>query len=86
MPQYNELFLSLVSGPLTADTIVDCVRDTWGLLAARFPTVQTLMLNLDDGPENHARRTLFMHRLTALADECLLTIWLFIFLELPKDS
>ncbi len=86
MPQYNELFLSLVSGPLTADTIVDCVRDTWGLLAERFPTVQTLMLNLDNGPENHSRRTLFIHRLTALADECLLTIWLFIFLELPKDS
>jgi hypothetical protein len=74
LPQYNELFLFLVTGPLTADTIVDCVRDTWGLLAERFPSVQTLLLNLDNGPENHSRRTQFMYRLTALADECQLSI------------
>lgn len=74
LPQYNELFLFLVSGALTADTIVDCIRDTWVSIAERFSTVQTLMLNLDNGPENHSRRTQFMHRLTALADECQLTI------------
>jgi hypothetical protein len=74
LPQYNELFLFLVSGPLTADTLVDCVRDAWALIAVRFPTVQTLMLNLDNGPENHSRRTQSMHRLTALADEQQLSI------------
>lgn len=74
LPHTNELFLFLVTGPLTADTIVDCVRETWELLANRFPTVQTLVLNLDNGPENHSHRTQFMHRLTMLADECHLAI------------
>ena len=43
-------------------------------IADRFPTVRTLLLNLDNGPENHSRRTQFMKRLTELVDECHLTI------------
>lgn len=74
LPQYNELSLFLITGPLTADALADCIRETWLRLAERFPTVQTLLLNLDNGPENHSRRTQFMNRLTALVDECQLTI------------
>lgn len=74
LPQNNELYLFLITGPLTADAIVDCLRETWLLIADRFPTVRTLLLNLDNGPENHSRRTQFMHRLTALVDEWQLTI------------
>jgi hypothetical protein len=74
LPHANELSLFLISGPLTADAIVDCLRDTWLRLAERFPTVRTLVLNLDNGPENHSRRTQFMQRLTDLADECHLTL------------
>jgi hypothetical protein len=74
VPQCNELFLFLVTGPLTADTIVDCIRAVWEQLAPRFPDVQTLLLNLDNGPENHSRRTQFMYRLTQFADEWHLTI------------
>jgi hypothetical protein len=29
----------------------------------RFPTVKTLLLNQDNGPENHSRRTQFMKRM-----------------------
>ena len=74
LPQYDELYLFLVSGKVTADCLVDCIDQTWLMLAERFPTVQTLMLNLDNGPENHSRRTQFMKRLTELTDEYQLTI------------
>lgn len=70
LPQANELYLFLLTGPLTADAIVDCIRETWLMIAARYPTVRTLVLNLDNGPENHSRRTQFMRRLTELVDEC----------------
>lgn len=74
LPQYNELYLFLITGPLTADAIADGIRETWLLLAERFPAVRTLVLNLDNGPENHSRRTQFMQRLTELVDEWQLTI------------
>jgi hypothetical protein len=74
LPQFNELFLFLTSSPVTADLIVDCIHDTWLMLADRLPHVRTLLLNLDNGPENHSRRTQFMKRLTELADEFDLTL------------
>ncbi len=74
LPQDNELHLFLITGPVTADALADCIRETWLRIAARFPTVQTLLLNLDNGPENHSRRTQFMKRLAELVDECQLTI------------
>jgi hypothetical protein len=74
LPHHNQLYLFLITGPLTADAIVDCIRETWLLLAPSFPTVRTLLLNLDNGPENHSRRTHFMQRLTDLVNESHLTI------------
>lgn len=74
LPQYDQLYLFLIIGPVTADTIADCIRETWSMIAQRFPLIRTLVLNLDNGPENHSRRTQFMKRLTELADECQLTL------------
>ncbi len=69
LPQYNELFIFLITGSVTSDTLVDCIRDVWLKIAARFPLVQTLVINQDNGPECHSRRTQFMHRITRFADE-----------------
>jgi hypothetical protein len=44
------------------------------MIADRFPQVRTLLLNLDNGPENHSRRTQFMKRLTDLVDDFGLTL------------
>ena len=74
LPQFNELFLFLTFSPVPADLIVDCIHDTWLMLADRLPQVHTLLLNLDNGPENHSRRTQFMKRLTDLVDEFGLTL------------
>jgi hypothetical protein len=76
LPQYNELYIFLTTGPVTSDLIVDCIHDVWLLLAERFPQVQTLLLNQDNGPECHSRRTQFMKRITELADQFQLTIQL----------
>ena len=74
LPQANELHLFFITGSVTADALADCIRATWLRIAARFPTVQTLLLNLDNGPENHSRRTQFMKRLVEFVDECQLTL------------
>lgn len=74
VPQLSETFFFFITAPLTADALVDAIRATWLLLAPRFPAVKTLWLNLDNGPENHSRRTQFMHRLTHLADEAQLNL------------
>ena len=76
LPQSNELYIFLTTGPVTSDLIVDCIHDVWLLIAERFPQVQTLLLNQDNGPECHSRRTQFMKRITELADQFQLTIQL----------
>jgi len=74
LPRYNELFLFLTTCPVTADLIVDCIHQTWLMMADRLPQVRTLLINLDNGPENHSRRTQFMKRLTDFVDHLGLTI------------
>jgi hypothetical protein len=76
LPAVNEVYLYFISGPVTADAIADVIGLTWQQIAARFPQVNTLLLNLDNGPENHSRRTQFMHRLTEFADTYHLTVQL----------
>jgi hypothetical protein len=74
LPQFNELYLFLTTSPVTADLIVDCIHATWLMIEDRFPLVRTLLLNLDNGPENHSRRTQFVKRLVDLVDDLQLTI------------
>jgi hypothetical protein len=76
LPQYNELYIFLITSSVTSDALVDCIRDVWLKLADRFPLVQTLLINQDNGPECHSRRTQFMYRITKLADEFQLNIQL----------
>jgi hypothetical protein len=76
LPQYNETYLFLITSPVTSDVLVDCLREVWLMLKARFPRVKTLVLNQDNGPECHSRRTQWMKRLTQLADEFQLSLQL----------
>ena len=76
LPQYNELYIFLVTGCVTSDAIVDCIENVWAMIANRFPLVQTLVINQDNGPECHSRRTQFMYRITVLADKFQLFIQL----------
>ncbi len=76
LPAVNEIYLYFIEGPVTADAVADVIELTWQQVAPRFPTVQTLHVNLDNGPENHSRRTQFMQRLTELAGTYQLTVQL----------
>ena len=76
LPKYNELYLYFTKSRVTSDFIVDCWHDFWSTVQERFPQVETLLLNQDNGPENHSRRTQFMKRITDFADEFQVTIQL----------
>jgi len=74
LPQYNETYMFLTTSPVTSDLIVDCIHDVWLMNEERFPLVKTLVINQDNGPECHSRRTQFMKRIADLADTTQRTI------------
>jgi transposase len=63
LPALDELFLYGVTSKVTSDCLVDCLVNWWENIKERFPEIKTLLINLDNGPENHSRRTQFMQRL-----------------------
>lgn len=69
LPQYDELYLYFTHSRVTSDFIVDCLCDFWSMVRERFPHVRTLLINQDNGGENHSRRTQFMKRITEFVDE-----------------
>lgn len=74
LPQHDDLSLYFTASKLTSDFMIDCLSDCWETLRQQFPQVTTLVLNLDNGPENHSRRTQFMQRLVAFADRFQVTV------------
>ncbi len=67
LPATDELFLYAVTSRVTSDCLVDRLAQWWEAVRARFAHVTTLVLNLDNGPENHSRRTQFVARLVQFA-------------------
>jgi len=53
----------MVESKVTADCIVDLLSDFWKDNKERFKHIHTLILNADNGPECHSRRTQFMQRI-----------------------
>ncbi len=76
LPDIGETFLYFVTSKVTSDCILDCLILFWQKVRERFPQVTTLLLNLDNGPENHSRRTQFMKRIVDFADSFQLIIHL----------
>jgi Rhodopirellula transposase DDE domain len=67
LPASDELFLYGITSKVTSDCLVDRIVHWWETVKGRFPTIRTLVINLDNGPENHSRRTQFMQRLVEFA-------------------
>src|SRR5262249_22548642 len=63
------LTLDMARSRVTSDFIVDRLGDWWEFNKVRFPGVTKLVLNLDNGPENHSRRTQFLKRMVGFARE-----------------
>ena len=76
LPEYNELFLFFVSSKLTADCIVDLLESWWQSVKERFAHIHKLVINQDNGPENHSRRTQFMKRIVEFSQQSKLTLQL----------
>ena len=76
IPTTAELFVYAVASKVTSDCLVDCLSQCWTTIRDRFRTVTTLILNLDNGPENHSRRTQFMARIVDFVRESGVTVQL----------
>lgn len=76
MPATNKLFVYGVTSKVTSDCLVDRIAQWWDEVQSRHALVTTLMINLDNGPENHSRRTQFIQRLVAFVDQTGLTVQL----------
>jgi hypothetical protein len=74
LPQFDELFLACVTSKVTSDCLVDMLEWWWQNQRERFQEIQTLLINLDNGPENQSHRTQFMGRLVEFAKTYQLTI------------
>jgi DDE family transposase len=74
LPEHDELHLYFVLGSATADAYADVLEHFWKVNGHRFPGVDTFVLNQDNGPEVHSRRTQFMARLVELADATHMTL------------
>lgn len=74
LPAFDELFLYGVTSKVTSDCLVDRLVDWWETLKERFSHIKTLLINLDNGPESHSRRTQFMQRLVGFAQQYHLTV------------
>jgi hypothetical protein len=69
LPDCKELNLDFTSSKVTSDFIVDRLEEWWTGNRARFPRIERRLLDLDNGPENHSRRSQFVYRLVRLAQK-----------------
>ena len=74
LPVLAELFLYFSASRLTSDFIVDCLAQWWESVRERFAHIRTLVINQDNGPENHSRRTQFLKRIVEFAHQYRLNI------------
>ncbi len=63
VPSLDEVFFYGVLSKVTSDCLADCITEWWESVRERFEPLSTLVINLDNGPENHSRRTQFMQRM-----------------------
>ena len=59
---------------MTSDCRVDRLRQWWEAVRERFAALPTLGLHLENGPENHSRRTQFMRRIVDFVPQHRVTV------------
>lgn len=69
IPRLDEVFFYGVVSKVTSDCLADCITQWWESVHERFGHISTLVINLDNGPENHSRRTQFMQRMVDFAHQ-----------------
>jgi Rhodopirellula transposase DDE domain len=76
MPQTNELFVYGVTSSVSSDCLLDRLNEWWQEVRPRYLHLKRLVINLDNGPENHSRRTQFIKRLVDFVDQTGMTVQL----------
>ena len=74
LPEFDELFVYGVTSKVTSDCLADRLVQWWESVRPRFPHITTLVLNVDNGPENHSRRTQFMQRMVEFVEQYQVTV------------
>ena len=74
LPAWDALFVYGVTSKVTSDCLVDRLTQWWEAVRERFADITTLVLNVDNGPENHSRRTQFMQRLVDFVPQYRVTV------------
>jgi hypothetical protein len=67
LPQWDDLTLYFTTSAVTSDFVVDMLDRWWTNQRKRFPGVDTLVINQDNGPEVQSRRTQFLKRMVDFA-------------------
>jgi hypothetical protein len=67
VPQWDDLTLYFTTSAVTSDFVVDMLDRWWTEQRKRFPDVDTLVINQDNGPEVQSRRTQFLKRMVDFA-------------------
>ena len=65
--QQDELALYFSESAETSDFIVDCLDQWWACHQSRYPTIQTLAIDLDGGSATRSNRTQFIKRMVEFA-------------------
>lgn len=66
LPSYDQAYFYFSEEKDTADFMIDCLQKSWSELKLIF-NPHTLVINLDNGPENNSRRTQFIKRIVDFA-------------------
>src|SRR5262245_20246506 len=74
LPTLDELWLYGITSKVTSACLVDCLGRWWEVGHDRLAPLTTLVLNLDNGPENQSRRTPCMRRMVDFASLTGLTV------------
>jgi len=62
IPATDETFFCFSESTVTSDFMVDALEHLWPLIKKKY-NPHTLVLNMDNGPENNSRRSQFMKRI-----------------------
>jgi hypothetical protein len=76
VPEYDELDLYFTHSKVSSDFMADVLDEWWQRSKERFGEVRELLLDLDNGPENHSRRTQFLYRMVKFAQKNQVTVQL----------
>lgn len=74
VPASDELFIYEVLSKVTSDCLVDRLSQWWEAVRSRFAQIRTVVINLDNGPENHSRRSQFLRRMVEFAQQYCLRV------------